>query len=195
MDGDVEKVVIDRKTIAQRVEELAKTITADLAGHGPPSRDEGRELTLVPILSGSFIFVADLIRHLPLLMKIRMLSVTSYPGSSTTSRGSRIQSGLTNLPESLTDAYVLLIDDILDTSSTLRLAVDTLQRHNPRTIRTCVLLRKCRSSAMDYPVDYVAFDIPDEFVVGYGLDFNGYYRNLPDIVTLKAHVIERANRA
>lgn len=191
MNGDIERVIIDRHAIAQRVKELASTIAGDLGSQDQPLP---KGLTLVPILSGSFIFVADLIRHLPLLMRIRMLSIVSYPGPRTTSRGARMQSELTHLPHTLQNTHVLLIDDILDTSNTLRLAVDAIQHRQPAALRTCVLLRKQRSSALQFPVDYVAFDVPDKFVVGYGLDFNGYYRNLPDIVTLKAEVLEQAER-
>jgi hypoxanthine phosphoribosyltransferase len=143
----------------------------------------------VPILTGSIIFVADLIRCLPVRMKIRLLSMQSYPGAATASRGAKVQSELTHLPASLAGAHVLLIDDILDSGRTLTLAGELLRARGPRTLRTCVLLRKQRPAALAFPVDYVCFDVPDEFVVGYGLDYNDYYRNLPDIVTLRSEVL------
>ena len=197
MQRDIDRVLIDRHTIAQRVEQLAGVITADL---NPPvdgggASQQAAEITLVPILSGSFMFVADLIRHLPLPMQIRMLSISSYPHAATRSQGPKVQTQLTGLPDepqTLRGAHVLLIDDILDSGNTLTLATALLKEKNPDSLRTCVLLRKQRPQAMKVPVDYVAFDIPDEFVVGYGLDFNDYYRNLPDIVTLRPHVIEAA---
>ena len=148
------------------------------------------EVTLIPILTGSFIFVADLIRHLPIYMQIRLLSVSSYPGRSTSTRGASVNAALTNLPDSLEGQHVLVIDDILDSGNTLKLVNDLLKQKQPASLRTCVLLRKQRPEAMASHVDYVAFDIPDRFVVGYGLDYDDYYRNLPDIVTLRAEVVD-----
>lgn len=181
MRQDIAKVLIDAAAIEKRVAELAAQITRDVA-----SRDE---ITIVPILTGSFIFVADLIRKLPLRMKIRLTSVSSYPGAATSSRGAKLQQELSMLPPDFRGLHVLLVDDILDSGNTLRLVKDLLLKKNPASLRTCVLLRKERPEAMAMPVDFVAFDIPDEFVVGYGLDFDGYYRNLPDICTLRPEVI------
>jgi hypoxanthine phosphoribosyltransferase len=188
MQGDIRKVLIDRATIARGVEQLARRITADLTPPGSAPGAKAREVTLVPILTGSMIFVADLIRCLPVRMKIRLLSMNSYPGPATSSRGAQIQGALTNLPDHLAGAHVLLIDDILDSGRTLTLAGELLRARGPASLRTCVLLRKQRPAALAFPVDYACFDIPDEFVVGYGLDYNDYYRNLPDIVTLRPEI-------
>src|SRR5207237_3882386 len=128
-----------------------------------------------------------LIRQIPIPMKIQLMTVSSYPGRSITSQGANVISQ--QLP-SLSGRHVLLIDDILDSGGTVRLVQPMLLDRGAVTVKTCVLLRKDRPAARDTRVDYVGFDIPDEFVVGYGLDFNDYYRNLPDIVTLKKHVIE-----
>lgn len=196
MDQDIATVLIDRHAIATRVAELAGRITADIRADLAKEDGDGRnsekdvEITLVPILSGSFMFVADLIRHLPLRMQIRMLAVSSYPGKATETEGSTVKRELTNLPETLAGCHVLLIDDILDSGGTLKLAADLLREREPASLRTCVLLRKKRDTAMHVPVDYVAFDIPDEFIVGYGLDYNDFYRNLPDIVTLRPEVFQ-----
>jgi len=181
MHGDIQSVLIDSQAIAQRLDELADRIIEDF--RGVPA------LTLVPILTGSIIFVSDLIRRLPLKMKICVISVSSYSGTTTTSRGASVEAALTRVPASLSGQHVLVIDDILDSGSTLKLVTSTLMQRNPSDLRTCVLLRKQRESAMSVPVDYVAFDIPDTFVVGYGLDYDDYYRNLPDIVTLRPEVI------
>lgn len=190
MQDDIDHVLIDRNKIALRVQELAAQIMSDLLSDAP---DQGEpDITLVPLLTGSFIFAADLIRHLPVKLKIRLLSVSSYPGTATTSRGAQIKDDLSHLPASLAGQHVLIVDDILDSGNTLKLVGQTLAAMNPASIRTCVLLRKERPQAMAFPVDYVAFDIPDEFVVGYGLDFNDHYRNLPDIVTLRHEVIAHA---
>ncbi len=199
MQGDIDRVLIDRQTIALRVEALAREITRDLgvsAAGGSQRMDvdaaDEPDVTFIPILTGGFIFAADLIRHLPVKLKIRLISVSSYPGASTVSGGAQLRSDLSHLPATLTGSHAIVIDDILDSGNTLRLVSDALTSMRPATLRTCVLLRKQRPAALAFPVDYVAFDIPDEFVVGYGLDFNDHYRNLPDIVTLRPHVIEAA---
>ena len=186
MLDDIDRVLIDRDAIAARVAELGERIAADLGDEAGGAAD----VTLVPILTGSIIFLADLIRQLPLRMRIHVMSVTSYPGTATASRGSRVEAALTRVPESLDGQHVLLIDDILDSGGTLDLATRLLRERRPASLRTCVLLRKRREAAMAFPVNYVAFDIPDEFVVGYGLDYDDLYRNLPDIAILRPEVVE-----
>lgn len=208
MQRDIDRVLIDRHAIARRIAELAADITRDLGhpAHNPalsPDSDphtdalhhtwpDDGEITIIPVLTGSIIFVADLIRKMPLRLSIHLTSVRSYPGKATTSKGAMIQKELSTLPETLEGRDVLVVDDILDSGNTLRLVTDLVGQKNPRSLRTCVLLRKQRPEAMAFDIDYVAFDIPDEFVAGYGLDFDGYYRNLPDIVTLKREVIGEA---
>lgn len=189
---DVDRVLIDRDAIAQRVAQLAEQIAADLrreVGEEHGGDGGAAAVTLVPILTGSIIFLADLIRRLPLRMRIHVMSVTSYPGTATASRGARVEAALTRVPDSLVGQHVLLIDDILDSGGTLDLATRLLRERNPASLRTCVLLRKQHDAAMAFDIDYVAFDIPDEFVVGYGLDYDDLYRNLPDIVTLKPEAV------
>lgn len=183
MQQDIDRILIDRQSIAERVEKVAGQIIHDLPG-------KDLEITLVPILTGSIIFVADLIRHLPFYLQIKLISVSSYPGTATTSQGTSIRPELSTLPADLSGAHVLIIDDILDSGNTLRLVTDQIAARNPASVSSCVLLRKQRPEAMAFPVDYVCFDIPDEFVVGYGLDFNDRYRNLPDIVTLRREVVD-----
>jgi hypoxanthine phosphoribosyltransferase len=187
MQQDVQRVLVDRDAIARRVQALGEEITRDLERDGLG----GKEITLVPILTGSIIFVSDLIRCLPLRMQIHVMSVNSYPGTATTSQGATLEPNSTQVPQDLTGRHVLVMDDILDSGNTLRLVRQELEARGPATLRTCVMLRKQRPEAMSFPVDYVAFDIPDEFVVGYGLDYDDYYRNLPDIAVLKREVIER----
>jgi hypoxanthine phosphoribosyltransferase len=121
-------------------------------------------------------------------MRIGLVAVSSYPGASISTRGSQIVS------QQLGDVrgrHVLLVDDILDSGGTLRLIVPMLKTAGAVDVKTCVLLRKDRPAAKETPADYVGFEIPDEFVVGYGLDYNNYYRNLPDIVTLKPEAVQR----
>ncbi len=190
MQGDIEKVLLDRHTIGKRIDQLAAQIIEDHDELENPggNGDGGTEITLIPILTGSIIFVSDLIRRLPLRMQISLISVTSYPGTATQSHGATVEAALTKLPESLEGRHALILDDILDSGRTLNLVSNLVRERQPASLKTCVLLRKQRPEALQTPVDYVAFDIPDEFVVGYGLDYDDYYRNLPDIVTLRREV-------
>ena len=185
MKADIERVLISQEKIAARVRELAAQIVSD---HTPPRMPGEMEITIVPILTGAMIFCCDLIRHIPIAMKIGLMTVSSYPGSSIRTQGSQI------LGPQLGDVrgrHGLLIDDILDSGGTIKAVVPLVKSLGVATVKTCVLLRKDRPAAKEVHVDYVGFEIPDEFVVGYGLDFDNYYRNLPDIVTLKREVIEK----
>ena len=183
MRGDIQKILISQDQIARRVRELAVQITADHAA--PPIQGAG-QITIVPILTGAMLFCADLIRHLPMRMRISLLAVSSYPGPSTQPQQLQV---LFREVEDLQQQHVLIIDDILDSGSTLRLVQGMLAKLGPASLKTCVLLRKNTAGAQQTRVDYVGFDIPDEFVVGYGLDYDDYYRNLPDVGTLKPEVI------
>jgi hypoxanthine phosphoribosyltransferase len=177
LQRDLDCILIDRRAIAARIEELAQEIGSDLDDLG----DDG-EIVLVPILTGSIIFVADLIRHLPQKIRIGVVTASSYAGRTTRSSGEPI---VGQLPRDLTNKHVLIVDDILDSGTTIRRVREEVLRCQPSTLRTCVLLRKEIPSALATPCEYVGFDIPDAFVVGYGLDYDGYYRNLPDIGVLK----------
>ncbi len=178
MDRNVNRILIPQSRIAQRVAELARQITADYA---PPGQ-EAPEITIVPILTGAMIFAADLIRQLPMRMKIGLVTVSSYPGRAIESQGVSI---LSRHIGEVRDRPVLLVDDILDSGATIRSVSRLLLDMQPASLRTCVLLQKTTPAASRPHADYVGFEIPDEFVVGYGLDYDDYYRNVPDIVTLK----------
>ncbi len=185
MQRDIDRILISQEKIAQRVAQLAQQIVAD---HTPPRMAGEAEITIVPILTGAMIFCCDLIRQIPIAMKIGLMTVSSYPGSSIRTQGSQM------LGQQLGDVkgrHVLLIDDILDSGGTIKLVVPFVKSLGAATVKTAVLLRKDRPAAKETPVEYVGFEIPDEFVVGYGLDYNNYYRNLPDIVTLKREAIAR----
>jgi len=188
MDADIDRILIPRDAIARRVGELARQIVDDLLQSPDPSVRKP-ELTIVPILTGAMIFCGDLIRQIRLPIRIGLLAVSSYPGQSVRAQGANF---LGQQLGDLSGRHVLLIDDILDSGGTLRLVVPVLQSLNPASVKTCVLLRKDRQAARETPVDYVGFEIPDEFVVGYGLDYDDYYRNLPEIVTLKKSVFAAA---
>ncbi len=176
MLSDLERILISREQIARQVKELARQIARAYEGQ------EGEGITIVTILSGAVIFLADLMRELPLKMKIGLIAVSSYRGATTTPGGARIER---DLNVDVAGRHVLLVDDILDTGGTLRLVRARLAACGARSIRTCVLLRKPTKAPPDVPAEFVGFDIADDFVVGYGLDYNDYYRNLPDIGVLR----------
>jgi len=187
MHGDLNHVLISRERLAERVAELGARIARDLA-----ALDEPGEIVLVPILTGSIIFVADLMRQLPQRIRIELLAVSSYPGRSVSSQGAQI---IGALPGNLEGKHVLIVDDILDSGRTLALVREAVAARGPRSVRTCVLLRKTTPAALAAPCEYVGFDIPDAFVVGYGLDYDNYYRNLPDIGTLKQEALGTRRQA
>jgi hypoxanthine phosphoribosyltransferase len=184
MHNDIARILLDENTIAQRVGELGKAICADLTESARRVKDPSGEprVVIVPILTGSMVFVADLIRKMPIKLRMEVLGVSSYPGTSVESKGVKMK---TALPETLEGAHVLLVDDILDSGNTLDVVTRLVRDLNPASVRTCVLLRKPGKAKVAFAPDYVGFDIPDSFVVGYGLDYDGYYRNLPTIAVLK----------
>jgi hypoxanthine phosphoribosyltransferase len=173
---DIDRIVVPRAAIASRVRALAQTIGDDY------SHADGR-LTVVPIMTGGLLFAADLVRALPQRrMRIQLATVSSYGGTATASRGSSI---VGTLPKHLEAHHVLIVDDILDSGGTLRLLRAEFEARGATSVRACVLLRKRIAPAMSTPCEYVGFDIDDEFVVGYGLDYDDLYRNLPYVGTLR----------
>lgn len=166
----VGRVVQSKEQIALMVSELAGRISQCY---------RQRELTILAVLTGSLIFVADLIRELPLIMRLDLTSVSSYPDDAISSQGAKFR---LPPPRDLAGRDVLVVDDILDSGRTLELLLKTLTQMEPLSLRSCVLLRKVRYDLTDrIEPDFVGFDIEDKFVVGYGLDHNHLYRNLPDI--------------
>ncbi len=174
---EIQRVLVSRRRIARRVQALASEIAASY---------RGRELVMVPLLTGSMIFLADLMRCLPLKMRVDVLAVSSYAGQMTRSREPRIL-----YPKKLQVAgkHVLIVDDILDSGRTLAAVRAILRRQRAASVRACVLLRKHTALRLGMRADFIGFDIPDEFVVGYGMDYNHFYRNLPEIAVLHPSVI------
>jgi hypoxanthine phosphoribosyltransferase len=180
MDDEIAQILIHREQIDRRVHELGAEIAATFA-------DNAETLTIVPILSGSIIFVADLIRTLPLKMKIAMVQVSTYPGTATSPGVPRTVLELTG---DVQGRDVLLVDDILDSGRTLRRVQGMLKEHGARSVRSAVLLRKPDKAPADLPVEFVGFDVEDLFVVGYGLDYDDHYRNYPHVGVLHAELMQ-----
>ncbi len=172
-------MLVDEDAIASRLDELALEITKDY---------EGSNLTVVAILHGGIIFMADLLRRVHLPLKMESVSVASYHGGTQSS--GEVTFNQIALPD-IDGEDVLLLDDILDSGRTLHAIRAKLEREaNPASIRSCVLLDKKTTRAVDFKADYVGFEIGDEFVVGYGLDYKGHYRNLPHIGVLKPEYVD-----
>ena len=169
---EIEYVLISRTQIHRRVRELAKQIESDFAG---------RDLVVVSLLNGTVMFLADLIRSLDMPLRLDFIGVSSY-GSGTVSRELVFTK---ELRLDVRDRDVLLVDDILDTGKTLTTVISKLQKLRPRQIKTCVLLNKPARRVENVQADYAGFEIPDLFVVGYGLDYAERYRNLPFVGVLK----------
>ena len=177
MQGDLERVLFDEPAINRRLDEIAAQISQDY-------RD--RELTVIAVLNGSLMFMADLLRRIPLPLKLDCLSVASYHGKAQTS--SEVIFKQIALPD-VVDRHILILDDILDSGHTLAAICEKLETAKPRSIRVCVLLSKKKQRARYVAADYVGFEIEDEFVVGYGLDFMESYRNLPYIGVLRKELL------
>jgi hypoxanthine phosphoribosyltransferase len=166
------EILIPAQRIQERVRELAREMTADY-------RD--RPVTIVGVLTGSLMFLADLVRHLELPLRIGLIQASSYRGATTTPGELHVQ------PELVPDVkgrHVILLDDILDTGQTLDYLTRHMQTLGPASLRVAVLLRKIGRQKVHLEPDYCGFEIPDAFVVGYGLDFNDEYRNLPYVAVL-----------
>lgn len=181
---EIARVLIPRDAIARRVRQLGEQITSTLTAAAAPPPFEPGPVVLVPVLTGALVFVADLIRHVPLPLSIRPVTVSSYAGPSTTSAGASVQSAV---PTDLGGARVVIVDDILDSGRTLGLLRRLIAAQEPQSLHVAVLLRKQKPGGRAEPVavDFACFDIDDHFVVGYGLDYDGLFRNLPDVAALR----------
>lgn len=171
-------MLLQEAEIQRRVQSLARKIARDY---------RGKDLVLVALLNGTVMFLADLIRHLQLPLRLDFIGVSSY-GSGTTS-GELVFTK--ELRVDVKGRDVLLVDDILDTGRTLKRVSATVRALKPRTLKTCVLLNKAARRVEDIQADYIGFDIPDEFVVGYGLDFAERFRNLPFVGVLRESVYQK----
>ena len=176
LDDDILEVLFTEEQLAKRVSEIAEQINRDYAD---------KEILLVSVLRGSFIFMADLARKITRPCMVDFLSVSSY-GSGTTSSG---QVQITkDLLQDITGMHVLVVEDILDSGNTLSYLLRILEQRRPASIRLCTLLDKPERRKKPVTLHYAGFTIPDAFVVGYGLDYDQKYRNLPYIGILKPEI-------
>jgi hypoxanthine phosphoribosyltransferase len=176
---DIAEILVDAPSIASKVADLGARIAADYTGKDP---------VFVSILKGALPFLADLMRSVPIPLSLDFLEVSSYGQGTETSGVVRI---LKDLAHPIEGRHVLVVEDILDTGFTLRYVLEHLQQQKPASVRLCTLLDKPARRIVPIDIDYRGFEIPDRFVVGYGLDYGERYRNLPFIGVLKPEVYGR----
>ena len=179
LEQDVEKVLISKEELEVRIAELGCQIAEDYAGE---------PLTVVGILKGASIFFADLVRPVDLSLQMDFMSVSSY-GSGTSSSG--VVKIIKDLDADVTGRHILLVEDIIDTGITLAYLKEYLSNRGAKSVRICALLDKPVRREKAVPVDYVGFTMPDEFLIGYGIDYAENYRNLPYVAALKRSVYEK----
>jgi hypoxanthine phosphoribosyltransferase len=178
MKNDIKSVLYSEALLAEKVNELGAQITADY---------KGKDLLVIGVLKGANIFLGDLVRKIDLPVQIDFIAASSY-GSSTESSG--VVRILKDLDYSIEGKHVIIVEDIIDTGLTLHYLLDNFNSRNPASLSVCTLLDKPERRKVQIDVAYKGFDIPDEFIVGYGIDYAEKYRNLPYIATLKPEVYE-----
>ena len=173
-EGIIKKVLVDQETLQQRVSELAQTISVDY---------QGKDLVLICVLKGGVTFLTDLMRQLTMPHEIDFMAISSYGVGRRESSGAvRL---IMDLKMDIAGRDVLLVEDIVDSGQTMEYLLRNLWARQPASLRVCTLLSKPSRRQVDVPLDYVGFEIPDEFVLGYGLDFDEKYRSLPYVAVLK----------
>jgi len=175
---DIEKILINETELKDKVVDLGNQISDDYKGLSP---------VFITVLRGSIIFLCDLIREVKIPISLDFLSVSSYSGQTHTG----VVRIIKDLDENIDNRHVVLIEDIIDTGLTLNYIVGMLRDRKPASIKVCALLDKKVRRIIDIPIDYKGFEIPDEFVVGYGMDYNQQYRNLPFIGILKEEILNQ----
>lgn len=175
---DVAEVLISEEQIQRRTAELGARICRDFVGE---------QILIIAVLKGALLFLADLIRHIDLPLAVDFLAVSSYGAGTESSGVVRI---LKDLDETITHRNVIIVEDIVDSGRTLDYLLRMLRQRNPATLHVCTLLDKRDRREIEVPIDYVGFEVPDAFVVGYGLDYAEHYRQLPFIGVLKPEIYE-----
>jgi hypoxanthine phosphoribosyltransferase len=184
LEQDLAKILITHEQLQKRIAELGAAITRDYAG---------KDLLLVCILKGGVLFLSDLVRAIRIPHAIDFMAISSYGGTRTESSG--VVRIIMDLNTNIENRNVLIIEDIIDTGRTLTYITELLKTRNPSSLKICTLLNNPSRREVAVPLDYVGFDIPTEFVVGYGLDYNEIYRNLPFIGVLKVELYARAQES
>jgi hypoxanthine phosphoribosyltransferase len=175
---DIERILVDSEAIEERIQEVALQIDQDY--------QDVDELILIGILKGAFIFLADLTRRLKVPHIVDFMALSSYGKTAESTGEVRI---IMDLREPIEYKHIVIVEDIVDTGNTLRYLLRILHGRNPASIRTCVLSKKI-DKGVDIPIDYLGFEIPDVWVVGYGLDLADHYRTLPYIAELKKEIYQ-----
>lgn len=179
MKQDIERVLYSQEALRERVAELGAQITKDY---------EGKKLLVIGILKGSNVFMSDLVRNIDLPLKMDFMVVSSYGNATESSGVVRI---IKDLDQSIEEYHLLIVEDIIDSGLTLSYLKENLMTRNPKSIEICTLLDKPSRRKQNVDVKYVGFEVPDEFIVGYGIDYAEYYRNLPYVGILKRSVYEK----
>ena len=183
MNTDIEKIILSAEQIHSRIQEIAQDINQHY-------QDTVREIILITLLDGAIVFTADLIRHISVPLRLDCIRVSSYGNSTNPETAPRI---LGSLKSEVQDKHILLVDDILDTGNTMKKVFDEVSSKYPASLRTCVFLDKPERRENNFQADWSGFNIPDEFVVGYGLDYAGRYRELPYLGTLKPAIYSQTS--
>lgn len=172
MNNDIKKVLVSEEEIIKRSKEIGEQISKDYAGKYP---------ILIALLKGSVPFLSELMKHIDIDMEIEFMDVSSYEGTDSTGEVKIIK----DLDRSIKDCDVIIVEDIVDTGRTLKTVKELLYSKGAKSVKIATLLNKEERRVVEIKADYVAFEIPNEFVIGYGLDFNQKYRNLPFVGVLK----------
>lgn len=176
MLGDIQEILVTKELLEEKVRELGKRISGDY---------EGKELVLIGVLKGGVVFFSDLIRHITIPIEMDFISVSSYGNSTKSSGVVRI---IKDIDIDISHKHVLIVEDLVDTGLTLRYLKDLFEDRGPIDVKVCTALDKPSRRQVEVPLEYNGITIPDKFVVGYGLDFGGKYRNLPEVCVLKESV-------
>jgi len=167
------KPIITQEAVQKRIKELGNKITRDYAG---------KDLYLVGVLNGAYAFYADLSRAISLPLQVGFIIVSSYQGATHSSGKVKV---LSDIPEDITGKDILLVEDIIDSGLTLKFLKKKIKSKKPNSLKVCVLLNKVEGRQVEVDLDYTGFEIPDKFIVGYGLDYDNKYRNLPYMAVLE----------
>lgn len=182
MLGDIEEVLVSRDQIREMVERLGKRISEDY---------KGSDLVLVGVLKGGFVFLADLMRQITIPVDMDLIAVSSYGASTKSSGVVRI---IKDMDLNVTGKHVLIVEDLVDTGLTLRYLKDLFNTRGPKSVKICTAFDKPSRRKVEIEVEYNGIVVPDKFIVGYGLDYAGKYRNLPEVCTLKREIYANADK-